>query len=124
MTRAVGLLGVLIVLCAGFFIYQRSVSSGAHRPSPLAQVDAVAIRQHLLTIAQAERQYQASNGKYATLAQLSAAKLLPGGTEQRGYTFAAIVTGTGFTVTATPTDRDKNGWPIFDIDERMKVAER
>ena len=122
--RAFGVLGVLIVLCAGFFIYQRSASSGTDRKSPLQQVDAVAIRQHLLTIAQAERQYQAANGKYATLKQLSAANLLPGGTEQRGYTFAAIVTGTGFTITATPTDRDKIGWPIFDIDERMKVVER
>lgn len=122
MMRAFGLIGVLIVLCAGFFIYQRS--AGTVRESPLPQVDAVAIRQHLLTIAQAERKYQASNRRYATLAQLTAADLLPGGTEQRGYTFAAIVTGTGFTVTATPTDRKKIGWPTFDIDERMQVTER
>ena len=124
MKRAFGVLAVIIVLCAGFFIYQRSTSSGTDGRSPLAQVDATAIRQHLLTIAQAERQYHAANGKYATLKQLSAAKLLPGGTELRGYTFAALVTGTGFTVTASPTDRDKVGWPMFDIDERMKVAER
>jgi hypothetical protein len=122
--RAFGLIGVLIVLCAGFFIYQRSAANVSDGESLLAQVDATAIRQKLLTIAQAERQYQAANGKYATLEQLSDADLLPGGTELRGYTFAALVSGNGFTVTATPTDREKEGWPVFDIDERMQVNER
>jgi hypothetical protein len=119
-----GILGLLLVLCAGFFIYQRSATGGADVESLLSQVDATAIRQKLLTIAQAERQYQAANGKYATLEQLSDADLLPGGTELRGYTFAALVSGNGFTVTATPTDREKEGWPVFDIDERMQVNER
>src|SRR4029450_6416522 len=97
-----GLIAVVIVLGAGLYMYQGSIED-LPEGSPQEQIDTVAIRQRLLTIAQTERQYQASNGKYATLEQLAADNLLPGGTEQRGYTFTADVTPGGFTITATPT---------------------
>lgn len=119
-----GILSVLVVLCVGFFIYQRSLANVPEGESLTAQIDTTAIRQRLLTIAQTERQYQATNGKYATLEQLSADNLLPGGTEQRGYTFEASVTTTGFTITATPTDPDKEDWPTLEITESMQVTER
>jgi hypothetical protein len=122
--RAFGFIGVLVVLCAGFFIYQRSLTSVTEGGSPQEQIDTTAIRQRLLTIAQTERQYQATNGKYATLEQLSADNLLPGGTEQRGYSFEASVTNTGFTITATPTDPEKEDWPTLEITESMQVVER
>ena len=120
--RIFGLIGVVIVLCVGFFLYQRSVAD-IPEGSP-EQVDTVAIRQRLLTIAQTERQYQASNGKYATLEQLASDNLLPGGTEQRGYTFTASVAATGFTITATPTADDKEDWPTLEITETMQVTEK
>ena len=120
-----GILSLLIVLCAGFFMYQRSVTSLPAGESLTAQIDTTAIRQRLLTIAQTERNYLASNGRYATLEQLTNDDLLPGGTEQRGYTFTAVVNGsTGFTITATPTDEDKQDWPTLEITESMKVTER
>ena len=92
--------------------------------SPQQQIDTVAIRQRLLTIAQTERQYQATNGKYATLEQLAEDSLLPGGTEQRGYTYSAVITGTGFTITATPTAAEKAEWPTLEITETMQVVEK
>jgi Tfp pilus assembly protein PilE len=121
--RIFGLIGVVLVLCVGFFLYQRSVAD-LPEGSPEQQIDTVAIRQRLLTIAQTERQYQASNGKYATLEQLAGDNLLPGGTEQRGYTFTASVTSTGFTITATPTADDKEDWPTLEITETMQVTEK
>ncbi len=121
--RIFGLLGVVIVLCVGFFLYQRSMAD-LPEGSPQEQIDTTAIRQRLLTIAQTERQYQASNGKYATLEQLAGDNLLPGGTEQRGYTFTASVTSTGFTITATPTADDKEDWPTLEITETMQVTEK
>ena len=121
--RVFGFLGVIIVLCAGFFIYQRSIAD-LPEGSPEQQVDTTAIRQRLLTIGQTERQYQASNGKYATLEELMADNLLPGGTEQRGYTFSATVTATGFTITAMPADDDKADWPTLEITEAMQVTEK
>ena len=122
--RIFGILGVVIVLCAGFFVYQRSIADISEEGSPQEQIDTTAIRQRLLTIAQTERQYQASNGKYATLEQLADDNLLPGGTEQRGYTFTASVTSSGFTITATPSADDKADWPTLEIDERMQVSEK
>jgi len=123
--RAFGLLAVIIVLGAGFYVYQRRAADmmpgGA---SPTEQIDVTAIRQRLLTIGQTERQYQASNGKYATLEELAAENLLPGGTEQRGYRYTAEIRGSGFTITATPTDRAKQGWPTLEITESMQVTQR
>ncbi len=85
----------------------------------------VAIRQQLLAIGQAERRYLVSHGTYATLEELRGEDLLPGGSEQRGYTLSAIATGSqGFTITATPTDPKKAGWPTLEISERMEIAER
>ena len=121
--RVFGILGVVIVLCVGFFLYQRSISD-LPEGSPQEQIDTTAIRQRLLTIGQTERQYQASHGNYATLEQLASDNLLPGGTEQRGYTFTASVTSTGFTITATPTADDKEDWPTLEITETMQVTEQ
>jgi hypothetical protein len=121
--RIFGLIAVIIVLGVGFWLYQRSIED-IPEGSPQEQIDTVAIRQRLLTIAQTERQYQAANGKYATLEQLAADNLLPGGTEQRGYTFSADISSAGFTITATPTDEEISEWPTLEVDESMKVTER
>ena len=121
--RAFGILGVIIVLGVGFWFYQRSLED-LPEGSPQEQIDTVAIRQRLLTIAQTERQYQASHGKYATLEQLASDNLLPGGTEQRGYSFSADISSTGFTITATPTAEDKADWPTLEITEAMQVTEK
>ena len=71
--RAFGLIAVIIVLGVGFFIYERRTTDVMQGGSPQEQIDVAAIRQRLLTIAQTERQYQASNGKYATLEELASA---------------------------------------------------
>jgi hypothetical protein len=123
--RIFGLISVLVVLCAGFFIYQRSLADLPEGGSPTEQIDTVAIRQRLLAIGQTERQYQVTHSTYATLEQLAQDNLLPGGTEQRGYTYSAVVNGsTGFTITATPTDPQKADWPTLSIDESMQVSEK
>jgi hypothetical protein len=121
--RTFGLLGVLVVLGVGYFVTQQSVSSGSTEASPQEQIDVIGVRQQLLTIAQAERQYLASHGTYATLEQLAQEELLPGGTDVRGYRFTVVADGSsGFVVTATPSDEQKAEWPVLEIDERMQVA--
>jgi hypothetical protein len=121
--KAFGILGVVIALCAGLYLYQRSLQE-IHAGSPQQQIDTVAIRERLLQIGQTERQYQAQNGKYATLDELASAQLLPGGTEQRGYSYTAEVSTGGFTITATPTAQDKASWPTLSINEAMQVVEK
>ena len=121
--KAFGVLGVVIALCAGLYLYQRDLQQ-IPEGSPQQQIDTVAIRQRLLTIGQTERTYQATNGKYGTLEELANAQLLPGGTEQRGYSYTAEVSTAGFTITATPTAADKANWPTLSINETMQVVEK
>ncbi len=121
--RAFGLIAVIVVLGVGLFMYQRSIEE-LPGESPMEQIDTTAIRQRLLTIAQSERHYQASNGRYATLEQLADEDLLPGGTEQRGYTYSAEIAGNRFTITATPTAPEKADWPTLAVTESMQVTER
>jgi hypothetical protein len=123
--RAFGLVGLVIVLGVGFYLFNRSANTGPGGMMPQQQVDATAIRQQLLVIGQAERQYLVAHGSYATLEQLSQDQLLPGGTELRGYTLSATATGSDhFTITATPTDPVKSGWPTLEVTERMEVVQR
>lgn len=123
--RIFSIIGLVLALGVGYYLYERSAASLPAGESPMEQIDTTAIRQRLLTIAQTERQYQAANGSYATLEQLSQENLLPGGTEQRGYRFTAVVNGsTGFTLTATPIDTIKAGWPTLVVNESMQVTEK
>ena len=123
--RSLGLVSVIVVLGVGYVVMQRSLGSGVDQASPQEQIDVVSIRQQLLTIGQAERQYLATHGRYATLEQLEHEDLLPGGTEVRGYVCSAVAAGTqGFTITATPADPEKAEWPVLEIDESMQVTER
>jgi Tfp pilus assembly protein PilE len=123
--RIFAILGVVLALGVGIYMYERSAASLPAGESPTEQIDTVAIRQRLLTIAETERRYQATNGTYATLEQLSQDSLLPGGTEHRGYRFTGVVNGsTGFTITATPIDRNKVGWPTLVVTESMQVTEQ
>ena len=64
--RVFGLLGVVIVLCVGLYLYQQDIKN-INEGSPQQQIDTVAIQQRLRTIGQPERQYQVQHGKFATL---------------------------------------------------------
>src|SRR6516164_6974516 len=89
---------ILAVACGG----------GQPAPPPQQQVDVVGIRSELLTIGQAERQYLVAHGTYGTLDELQQERLLTGGANRRGYEFSAQIDGgQGFTVTAVPSDPDK-----------------
>ena len=98
---------------------------GQPAPPPQQQVDVVGIRSELLAIGQAERQYLVAHGTYGTLDELQQERLLTGGANRRGYELSAQVAGgQGFTVTAAPSDPDKQHWPTLAIDQTMQVSER
>lgn len=124
--RSAGVIvGLVLALGGGFFAFQRSITSGPVQVPPQEQIDVVGIRQTLLAMGQAERQYLVAHGTYATLDQLSTEGLLPGGASQRGYVFTAAVAGAdGFIITATPADASKASWPTLTVSESMEVRER
>jgi hypothetical protein len=91
---------------------------------PQEQIDVVGIRSELLVIGKAEGTYLVAHSTYATIEQLQQDGLLTGGANRRGYVFNVAVNGSeGFTVTATPTDADKKGWPTMAMDQTMQVMQ-
>ena len=120
------LLGLVVVLGIGYFIYRSDLTGGtSSKASPQEQIDVVGIRSELLTIGQAERQYFVTHSQYGSIEDLQADKLLAGAPGRRGYTFTADVDGDrAFTVTATPDDPNKTGWPTLSIDQSMQVSQR
>jgi hypothetical protein len=123
-----GVAGLLIVLGAGYFVYHSYLArSGPAGPTdhPQEQIDVIDIRTNLLTIGQAERTYLNAHGAYGTIEQLQQDGPPSIGTDNRGYVFSAAPNGaTSFTVTATPTDPNKAGWPTLIITEAMQVTQR
>ena len=116
------LAGILVASGVGFYAYNSSlITAGVTQAPPQQQIDVVDIRSNLLQIGQAERIYMAAHGSYATLEQLQ--QETPSiGTDTRGYQFALSIDGArGFTVTATPVDPSKPGWPTLTIDETMQI---
>jgi hypothetical protein len=120
------LLGIVAAVGVAYALYQTYLSrSGTMQAPPQQQIDVVGIRTTLLAMAQAERQYLVAHSTYGTLEQLQQDGLLTGGAQQRGYTFSVAADGArGFSITATPSDTDKTGWPTLTIDETMQVTQR
>jgi hypothetical protein len=123
-----GFAGLLIVLGAGYFVYHSYLNTAGPAGAtahPQETIDVIDIKSNLLTIGQAERQYLAAHGSYGTLEQLQQEGPPSIPTENRGYVFSATTNGAqSFTVTATPTDPNKAGWPTLMITDAMQVTQR
>jgi hypothetical protein len=124
--RVVGsLLGVLVVLAIGYFIFKAQFTKGPQQEAPpMEQIDVVGVTTDLQAIGQAERMYLATHGNYATVDQLAqeGSITFPSG-PRRGYNYVAdLDDGQHFKVTAKPTDPSKQGWPTLAIDETMQVS--
>jgi hypothetical protein len=130
MKKVGGLLGVVIALGIGYFIFKSQVSQlpqgpGGSAAPPKQIIDTLGVKNDLIAIAQAERLYLAANGSYATVDQLQQdGSIAFSGTGRRGYNYVAeIDDGQHFKITATPADPAKDGWPKLAIDETMQVTE-
>jgi hypothetical protein len=121
-----GLVGLLVTLAIGYWIYSAQIQEVTN-DRPLAQrTNLVAVRSQLLSLAQSEKLYLASNNSYATLEELQQSKIMnsfPDG-NRLGYTYAAEVDGAAhFLITATPVDLSADGLPILSIDETMRISQ-
>lgn len=126
MKRMGALVGLIVALGIGWWIFKAEYTAGpAHGAPPKQIIDVTGIRMDLLSIAQAEREYLASHGTYATLEQLQQdGSLIFSPTNRRGYNFTATIQdGQHFTITATPSDPAKKGWPTLSIDDSMQITQ-
>ncbi len=127
MKKVGGLIGLVIVLGIGYFIFKSQYTQGPTGGAPPKQViDVVGVKNDLIAIAQAERLYLASHGTYASLAELQQDGAITfSGANRRGYNYTAEVSGgEHFRIVATPTDPAKAGWPTLAIDETMQVTQQ
>jgi hypothetical protein len=122
MGRAFGFISVLIVVAVGLYLYAtqlRSVSAVGGTNNPTGVANIVGVKGDLLGIANAERQYYASQSKYASLDELTEGHYLTISGGRPPYTYDVETSDSGFQVTATRSD---GGTPAkLSIDETMQV---
>ena len=126
MKAAGAVLGLVIVLAIGYFIFKSQFTQGPMGGAPPQQtIDVAGVRSDLISIAQAERLYLASHGTYASVEQLQQDGAITfSGTNRRGYNYTAEISGEHFRIVAAPADPAKAGWPALSIDETMQITQQ
>lgn len=107
MGRLFGFVGTVATLAIGMYIYSLQVK--AIDPTASANgadvVVVAGVKNDLIAIANAERGYMASQGKYASLDELTSGNYLTMKSERPPYVYDVEVTSTGFRATATRTSK-------------------
>jgi hypothetical protein len=102
--RAFGFLGTVITLAIGMYLYSIQVKS-LHPEAVGGNKEDVTtitgVKNDLISIANAERGYQASQGKYASIEELISGNYLTIKSERPPYIYNIEISGNGFRATAT-----------------------
>jgi len=118
------ILGLLVValICAMAYKYFFTSGQSVGATTPSATIDAVGAQNDLIAIAQAERMYQAQNGKYASLDDL-----ISGGAmnlrkpNREGYVYDVDASEQNFVATARCTSSAPVGCHNYSVDPTMSV---
>ena len=124
MRSALGLIGVLIVLVVGGYIFVQQSKSGAENGAgnPRSTIDVVGVKNDLVNLAQAERRYYAREGRYASIDDLRNARDISMARDSRGpYVYTASTSASGFRITATYNGPTGAAQSSYSIDENMEV---
>jgi len=127
MGRLFGFLSVVIAVAAGMYIYARqaqSSSAALGANSPKAAINITAVRSDLISIAQAERGYFATEGKYASLDELISSRSITVARQRPPYTYEVETSGSSFRVVATRSGDDASGTPAeISVDQNMEFQQ-
>ena len=125
MSRALGLIGVLIAAAIGFYLYTQQAQTAAQgTANPRQTIDVTGVKNDLIAIAQAERRYYATESRYASIDELRTHGDISMPTNGRGpFTYSAEVSETGFHIIAAYAgapgpDAAQN----LSIDETMQIT--
>jgi hypothetical protein len=111
----------------GIYLYAKqtqtsSAAVGANNPK--AAINITGVRTDLMNIAQAERGYFASEGKYASLDELISSHSLTVSRQRPPYSYEIETTGSGFRVIATRSGDDASGTPAqLSVDQDMQFQQ-
>jgi hypothetical protein len=122
MGRIFGFIGLLLVAATIFYLSTREAQN-ASQLSPGGTVQSAGVltgvRGDLIGIANAERGFNAEQGRYASLDELVSARYISIQSERPPYKYDVQTTPSGFRVTAT---RSGPGAPAqLSIDETMEI---
>jgi hypothetical protein len=117
-------IGLLVVALIAAMVYKYFLISGqsAGVTTPVQTIDAAGAQNDLIAIAQAERSYQAENGRYASLDEL----VSDGAIEMRkpsreGYAYEVDVSDQNFVAMARCTSPPLPGCHNYSVDQTLTV---
>lgn len=127
MGRIFGFLVLIVTVGVGIYLYAKqaqSSSAAAGASNPKAAINITGVRTDLMTIAQAERGYFASEGKYASFDELISSRSLTVSRQRPPYTYEVQTSGSGFRVIATRSGDDASGTPAeLSVDQDMQFQQ-
>jgi len=124
MGRVFGFLSLVLGLAIGMYVYSRQMQSSAAAAggnTPKAAINMTGVKTDLMGIASAERQYFASESKYASLDELVSTHYLSVARQRPPYIYAVELSSGGFRVVATRSGDDGSGVPAqISVDQDME----
>ncbi len=107
MGRVLGFVGTIVTMAIGMYIYSQQIKTltpaGSGNPEDYATITGV--KNDLIGIANAERGYQATQGKYASLDELTSGNYITIKSERPPYIYDVELTSGSFRATATRTTK-------------------
>jgi|SRR6516164_5109120 len=122
MGRAIGFLVLVITVgIAGYLYMQQTKSVTTVGSNPQTTIDVTAVRNDLVTIATAERNYFASNGKYVSLDELKSTGdvTIP---NRANYSYSAETSESTFKIIALYSGSDPKAPKRLTVDQTMALT--
>lgn len=124
MGRVFSFISIIIVMGVGMYIYSKQLQSSsapAGANNPQAAVNITGVKNDLVAIAQAERRYFASEGKYTSLDDLISSNYISVARQRPPYSYEVETSSSGFRVIATRSGDNASGTPSqMSVDENME----
>jgi hypothetical protein len=121
MGRTFGFIALIIVVGIGGYVYLGQMQTLTPKGStPTAAIEVTGVRNDLIAIANAERRYFATSGKYATLEELRANNDITIA-NRANYTYSAEIGDTTFKIIATYSGEDPHAPIRISMDESMDM---
>ena len=108
MGRVLGFLGTVITMAIGMYIYSlqvKTLTPGAGSGNPADVATIAGVKSDLIGIANAERGYLASQGKYGSLDELISGNYITIKSERPPYIYDVEISSGSFRATATRTTK-------------------